>query len=449
MAAEFCVPTATEEAHLLTTCGLGNVTSTDLTVPVDCDCFVISLATYVGSLGTFMFSTGTPIWDSAGTPQPMTRAVVHSNLTGRVAEIWYLLNPTAGNLSLNLNWDDEPQNPCQLIGFYLKNIEATGTVVATDGADSLPTITLTASSAITDVSIGCLCSLNSDPAISSGTSVSDSLLLGTINCSSDMYEASAYDILTTTPTIEWTGVDDIRSAAAMAVFKGDASISYTLTADSGSFFVTGFDATLSTGKNSEPGNAWFNGTTWASPSFGNPSTWWNAVGTVSLAVDSGAFFTTGFDATLTLGNPDASLVCEDGAFYTQGFAADLTVGEVTPTEEEEKEILAGAGYPVVILNRKKRIKKKVKKAASLLIETRPQVQQLRAASKAAINKIVQAQINIEKKKRNFSETRLKKISAELEEIVKKEMINELAVKIKNSSEPDNYELELLFILMVI
>lgn len=328
MAAELCTPTGFETDHLDTTCGLGTATKIGFTVPNDCDCLVITFATYGGAAATSLFSVSTPIWDNGSTNQAMTRAVLHADGSGDVAEIWYLNDPLIGTHDLYFDWDTEPQEPSQLVAIYLKGVESTGTIVSTDTANTSATISMSASGSSTDVSVGCLYSFNSDPTIASGTSIASGQLIGTVSCSTDNYYACAYDLVTGPSfDIGWTTVDASFSVAAMAVFKGSAST--TLDADAGAITLTGGDATLSqTGGLSEPPSTWFN-SWWKVPTFGSASEWWELAGNVTLNAELGTITLTGGDATLFDNTGDVTLDVDLGTITLTGGDALLTSQVVT------------------------------------------------------------------------------------------------------------------------
>jgi hypothetical protein len=110
---------------------------------------------------------------------------------------------------------------------------------------------------------------------------------------------------------------------AYTIAIAPASGATTMTANSGSFLITGTDAITGAPKNSEGANLWFNSEWWPDPWWG--STWWTATSTFTLAADSGSVLITGTDATLSATGADVTLVVDIGSFTITGTDAKLSV----------------------------------------------------------------------------------------------------------------------------
>jgi hypothetical protein len=214
------------------------------------------------------------------------------------------------------------------------------------------------------------------------------------------------------PQYDFTLADSRTYDMVLVELKEEADPS--LTAESGAFVVTGFDANLGAPFLSEGGNAWFNSTNWGAPSFGDPSTWWNALPNFNLQLDTGLFTVTGFPATFVTTGEPVTIGCDTGTFTVTGFDAEFAITPVVP--EEGDEITAGSGYPVVVLGKKtkKRIRKKVKREVDKITDKRPTTLEIIRASKESIAKIVSASLSQEIKTDKISTKKKQEIKREIE-----------------------------------
>lgn len=225
MPAELSTIIESESDHFTTECFSASATKTGLTVPADCDCLVIAVSGYCGGIATEMFADlDPPSWDSAGTPQDMTIGARHADASGNVVELWYLLSPTTGNLSLAFNFSNQLSTSGMLTAVYLKGVDATGTIVSTATDNTSASLVLDTTGAVDDFGIGAAYGYDgSGLAVSVGTSIHATGIVGSGDCPvAAEYNAIGYDDAGINFSVDFTGASASFSAAAMAVFKGAA-----------------------------------------------------------------------------------------------------------------------------------------------------------------------------------------------------------------------------------
>lgn len=116
-------------------------------------------------------------------------------------------------------------------------------------------------------------------------------------------------------------------AGTFTITGTDATLSESnnvvIACDPGTFVVTGTIATLSISSvTSEAANSWFNDSWWVAPTFG--ASWWGAnYPSFEITADAGSFTVTGTAATLS---QTGDLVADAGSFVITGADATLTIG---------------------------------------------------------------------------------------------------------------------------
>ncbi len=218
MGAELCLPTEYEVDEISTSCNADPKDSTAFTVPSDCDCLVITF----GGFNTSGIPTLTGLtWDYGGADQAMTEAVSVNTGNIDIEFQFYVLNPTTGNQTLRIDWASNPvTDTFAITAVYLKNIDATGTVVDTDVETGGTTHTHALTGASTDIAVSAIYSYDSTPTVSAGTLFTSGSIANGSGCSDSSRYASAYDDSGSPFGITYTNVTSSYSASVSALYKG-------------------------------------------------------------------------------------------------------------------------------------------------------------------------------------------------------------------------------------
>jgi len=234
MAAQLSSITGFEVDHLTTDCFSVDATKTGFTVPADCDCLAIVLSGYCGA-GAVVIAENIdpPHWDEAGTPTAMSIASRHSDGSGDVVEIWYLLSPAIGNLDLHIHFSEQLAASGSCTAVYLKDVDPDGTIVTTATDNTSASLVLDATGGADDFAIGSAYGFNgSGLAVSVGTELHTTGIIGSAPCDTAAeYNSVGYDDTGTNFSVDFTGASASFSVASMAVFKGVPSSLHEQVAD--------------------------------------------------------------------------------------------------------------------------------------------------------------------------------------------------------------------------
>lgn len=221
MAGALCSPTH-QVGHIESTCTTDpHDDTTTFTVPSDCDCLVLCISSYRATWSAVPINA--PTWDDDGTPQTMTAAVTIVS-ANTFAGIYYLLNPTTGQKTLNVDWNAQgtPEETVGLSLVYLKNIDGTGTIVATDSTyvTSGNATTSVAGTNDQDIAISAVYNYDTTPAgFTDGTSLFVTALTASGTCGEANAAGVAYDTTGSPFTFSYTtGTNE--TAMVTALFKG-------------------------------------------------------------------------------------------------------------------------------------------------------------------------------------------------------------------------------------
>ena len=341
--AALCSPTHTENDLILDTCFVNPYDEfTGFTVPSDCDLLVISMSGCEDYRTPHTATASTSVtWDQGGDNQSLTLAVYKSYPTASVpneSEIWYLVNPKAGNFTLRITHPAAPAVPYE--GFsvnthYLKNVDTSNPLLDVNSfASSSPYTGMKETNVAgtsRDIGIAQVYNYFATTTVESGTTDAvNTAVTSVAPCVADTnYFTLAHETEApggyAAPTFSATGSGG--PVVSVAVFAGphdnlvwskgvDATFNYwVLAANTGSIAITGIDSTFDFSMAADAGTFLITGV---------PATLTDSGASKILAADAGTFLITGVPATLTDSGINKILAVDAGTFLINGVPATLT-----------------------------------------------------------------------------------------------------------------------------
>lgn len=253
--------------------------------------------------------------------------------------IWRLIDGTEGTtVTVNVSTGT---SSAHFSSFRLSGIDTTDPFNSDNSAYALSALTTTPSFAANFLTLdsgnGCLTHLSCEATRTvTGYDVGllDEFVMSPGNISNHVYfDASIAGF--GNPQYDFTLSDSRTYDMVLVELKTESDPS--ITCETGTTSLIGYNANLTIAAESEAGNAWFNSINWASPSFG-ALPWWNSAAAVLLQCNTGTTTSIGYPAILLKGGDLITLTAETGTTSLIGYDATFTI--TTP-----ESVTEGGGGP--------------------------------------------------------------------------------------------------------